>query len=79
MAIIWYFETVIYYREVTFWGGKNILRPQYISCGKMVMYRSPEYQTSFDSNWLSVQEKKFKTDFQDRAVAAILDFLSERF
>ena len=31
----------------------------------MALYRSPDYQTSFKSVGLSVQEKKFNTDFQD--------------
>ena len=31
----------------------------------MVLYRSPDYQTSFKSTGLSVQEKKFNIDFQD--------------
>ena len=32
----------------------------------MALYHSPEYQTlSFESTGLSVQEKKFKTDFQN--------------
>ena len=31
----------------------------------MALYRSSEYQTSFESNDLSVQEKNFNTDFQD--------------
>ena len=32
---------------------------------KMALYRSPDYQTSFESISLSVQEKKFNIDFQD--------------
>ena len=32
---------------------------------KMALYRSPDYQTSFKSIGLSVQEKKFNIDFQD--------------
>ena len=31
----------------------------------MALYHSPEYQTSFESTDLSVQEKKFKINFQD--------------
>ena len=31
----------------------------------MVLYHSFEYQTSFESTGLSIQEKKLKTDFQD--------------
>ena len=31
----------------------------------MALYRSPDYQISFDSVDLSVQEKKFNIDFQD--------------
>ena len=31
----------------------------------MVLYRSPDYQTSSKSVGLSVQEKKFNIDFQD--------------
>ena len=31
----------------------------------MALYRSPDYQTSFKSIGLSVQEKKFNIDFQD--------------
>ena len=34
---------------------------------------------NFESIVLSVQEKKFKTDFQDGRMAAIWDFLSQRF
>ena len=29
------------------------------------MYRSPDYQTSFESTGLLVQEKNFNIDFQD--------------
>ena len=32
---------------------------------KMALYRSPDYQTSFESIDLSVQDKNFNTDFQD--------------
>ena len=31
----------------------------------MALYRSPDYQTSFESIDLLLQEKKFKIDFQD--------------
>ena len=31
----------------------------------MALYRSPAYQTSFESTGLSVQEKKFNIVFQD--------------
>ena len=31
----------------------------------MALYRSPEYQTSFESVGLSAQEKQFKIYFQD--------------
>ena len=31
----------------------------------MALYRSPDYQTSFESIDPSVQEKKFKIDLQD--------------
>ena len=31
----------------------------------MTLYRSPDYQTSFESVGLSVQEKKFNIEFQD--------------
>ena len=31
----------------------------------MALYRSPDYQTSFESIDLSVQEKNFNIDFQD--------------
>ena len=31
----------------------------------MALYHSPDYQTSFESISLSVQEKKFNIDFQD--------------
>ena len=31
----------------------------------MALYRSPDYQTGFQSAGLSVLEKKFNTDFQD--------------
>ena len=34
---------------------------------------------NFESIALSVQEKKFKTDFQDGGHGAIWDFLSQRF
>ena len=34
---------------------------------------------NFESIALSVQEEKFKTDFQDDAMAAIWDFLSQQF
>ena len=30
----------------------------------MALYHSPDYQTSFESTGLSVQEKKFNIDFQ---------------
>ena len=41
-----------------------------------LIYKSPRYfLQSFRSNGLSVQEKKFKIDFQ----AAIFDFQSEQF
>ena len=33
----------------------------------MALYRSPDYQTSFESVGLSVQEKKFNIDFQDNS------------
>ena len=32
---------------------------------KMALYRSSDYQTSFESIGLSVQKKKFNIDFQD--------------
>ena len=31
----------------------------------MALYRSPDYQTTFESIDLSVQEKNFSVDFQD--------------
>ena len=31
----------------------------------MALYRAPDYQTSFESTGLSVQEKEFNIDFQD--------------
>ena len=31
----------------------------------MALYRSPDYQTSFESIGLSVEEKNFNIDFQD--------------
>ena len=31
----------------------------------MVLYRSPDYQTRFESTGFSVQEKKFNIDLQD--------------
>ena len=31
----------------------------------MALYRSPDYQTSFESVGLLVQEKKFNIDFHD--------------
>ena len=40
----------------------------------MALYRSPDYQTRFESTDLSLQEKKFNIDFQD---GTILDFHSE--
>ena len=47
----------------------------------MALYRSPNYQTGFESIGLSVQEKKFNIDFQDgdnlvssiRPILAIFD------
>ena len=39
----------------------------------MVLYHSPDYQTSFKSIDLSVQ-KKFNTDFQDGGHGGILGF-----
>ena len=41
----------------------------------MALYRSSEYQTSFESMGISVQEKKFKTDFQDSGCSSNLLFL----
>ena len=41
---------------------------------KMALHHPPEYQTSFESNGLSVQEKQFKYIFKMMAVVAILDF-----
>ena len=32
---------------------------------KITLYRSPDYQTSFESTGLSVQKRKFNIDFQD--------------
>ena len=48
---------------------------------KTALYRSLDYQTSFESNSLKVQEKKFNIDFQDgghlgfsiRMILAIID------
>ena len=40
----------------------------------MAFYRSPDYQPSFKSVALSVQEKKFNIDFK---MAAILEFQLE--
>ena len=40
---------------------------------------TPIFVTSFESNGLLVQEKKFKIDFQMTTMATILDFRSERF
>ena len=40
----------------------------------MALYRSPDYQISFETIGLSIQEKKFNIDFQD---VAILDYQSE--
>ena len=31
----------------------------------MALHRSPDYQTSFESTDLPVQERKFNIDFQD--------------
>ena len=50
----------------------------------MALYRSPDYQPSFESVGCSDQEKKFNMDFEDgghlvATVAAILDFRLERF
>ena len=47
----------------------------------MALYRSPNYQTSFESIGLSVQEKKFNIEFHDgghlglriRMILAIFD------
>ena len=41
---------------------------------KMALYHSPEYQTSFESIGLSVQEKKFKIDYQDGGCGGHLGF-----
>ena len=43
---------------------------------KLALYRSPDYQTNFESIGLSVQEKKFNIDFQD---GGHLGFESEGF
>ena len=42
----------------------------------MAFYRSPNYQTSFESVAHSVQEKKFNIDFK---MVAILDLQAEWF
>ena len=41
----------------------------------MVLYRSPEYQTYFESVGLSVQEKQFKVHSQDDGCCGHLGFL----
>ena len=41
----------------------------------MALYRSPEYQTSFESVGLSVSEEKFEIDFQDRGSGSHLGIL----
>ena len=38
----------------------------------MALYQSPEYQTSFESTGLLVQENKFKIEFQDSGHLAFL-------
>ena len=40
----------------------------------MALHRSPDYQTSFESIGLSVQEKKFNIDFQDGGHGGIFAF-----
>ena len=45
----------------------------------MALYRSPDYQTSFESIGLSVQEKFLIKIFKMEAMAAILDLRSEQF
>ena len=53
----------------------------------MALYRLPDYQTSFRSIVLSVQEKKFNIDFQDgghigfsiRTILAIFFYKSPRY
>ena len=42
---------------------------------KMALYHSPEYQTSLESVGHSVQEKKFKIEFQDGGPSSQLGFL----
>ena len=44
--------------------------------GQMAMYRSPEYQTSFESVGLSVSEEKFEIDFQDGGCGSHLGILT---
>ena len=39
---------------------------------KMILYRSPDYQTSLSQLVLSVQDKKFNTDFQDGGYFGVL-------
>ena len=54
---------------------------------KMALYCSPDYQTSFESVGLSVQEKKFNIDFQDgshlgfpiRIILALLTYKSSSY
>ena len=45
----------------------------------MVLYRSRDDQTSFESFGLLVQEKKFSIDFQDGEHAGYLGFVIETF
>ena len=40
----------------------------------MALYHSHDYQTSFESNGLSVQEKKLNIDFQDGSNGSHLGF-----
>ena len=40
----------------------------------MALYRSPDYQASFKSIGLLVQEKKFNIDFQDDSYGGHLGF-----
>ena len=45
--------------------GRVRLQEAIYKTAKMALYRSPDYQTSFNSIGLLVQEKKFNIDFQD--------------
>ena len=41
----------------------------------MTLHRSPDYQTSFESTGLLVQEKRFNIDIQDGSHGGHLEYL----